>query len=103
MEGILLKFGLCIVIVVDDDSKFMALFEVMAKSLNIRLQRISNRNHKDIGVERYHKFLNHNVRIMSSTRQTHKCFVEVGQTSTYAWNAIHTGDTDIIRGISDIG
>ena len=72
MEGVLLKFGLCIVIVVDDDSKFMALFEAMAKSLNIRLHRVSKRNHKAIGVERYHKFLNHNARINSSARQTHK-------------------------------
>ena len=35
MEGVLLKFGLCIVIVVGDDTKCMALFEAMAKSLNI--------------------------------------------------------------------
>ena len=35
VEGILLKFGLCIVIVVDDNKKRMALFERTAKSLNI--------------------------------------------------------------------
>ena len=103
MEGVLLKFGLCIVILVDDDSKFMALFEAMAKLLNIRLHRVSKRNHKAIGVKRYHKFLNHNARIISSARQTHKCFVEVGHISAYAWNAMHIGGNNIVRSIPVIG
>ena len=71
MEGVLLKFVLCLVIVVDNDSKFMALFEATSKALNIRPHRAAKRNHKAIGVERYHTFLNHNVKIISSTRQTH--------------------------------
>jgi len=56
MEGTLLKFGFCIMVVVDDDSKFMALFEAMVKPLNIRLHHVAKRNHKAIGVERFHKF-----------------------------------------------
>ena len=77
MESTLLKFGLRIVVVVNDDTKFVALFEGMAKSLNIRLHRVSKRNHKAIGVERFHKFLNHNATIISAARQTHKCFIVI--------------------------
>ena len=51
MEDTLLKFGFCIVVIVDDDRKFMALFEAMEKVLNIRLHRVAKRNHKAIGVE----------------------------------------------------
>ena len=50
MEGTLLKLGFCMVVVVDDDSKFMALFEAMATALNIRLHRVAKRNHKAIRV-----------------------------------------------------
>ena len=103
MKSTLLKFGFCIVVVVDDDSKFMALFEAMAKALNIRLHRVTERNHKVIGVERFHKFLNHNATIISSTRQTHKCFVEVVLISAYTWNAMLIDGTDIIRSIPTIG
>jgi hypothetical protein len=35
MENVLLKFGLCLVVVVDDDSKFMSVFTQMCKALNI--------------------------------------------------------------------
>lgn len=81
----------------------MALFEDTAKSLNIRLHRAVKRNHKAIGVERYHTFLNHNVKIISSARQTHKCFIEVGHISAYVWNAMPIDGTDIIRSIPAIG
>ena len=50
MESVLLKFGFCLVIVVDDDTKFMAIFESMTKALKIRLHRAAKRNHKAIGV-----------------------------------------------------
>ena len=50
MEDALLKFGLCVVVVVDDDTIFMALSEGMCKSLNIRSHRAAKRNHKSIGV-----------------------------------------------------
>ena len=81
----------------------MAIFEVMAKELNIRLHRVTNRNHKAIGVERSHQFLNHNATIISSARQTHKYFVEVALISVYAWNAMSIDGTDKIRSIPAIG
>ena len=56
MENVLLKFEICIVLVVDDENEFMGNFFAMAKSLNIRLHKAATRNHKAGGVERYHRF-----------------------------------------------
>ena len=103
MESVLLKFGFCLVLVVDDDKKFMAIFESMTKALKIRLHRAAKRNHKAVGVERYHKFLNHNMKIIGNARETHKCFVEVAMVSAYAWNSMPVDGTDIIRSIPAIG
>ena len=84
MESVLLKFGCCLVVIVDEDTKFMAIFESTAKVLKLRLHRAAKRNHKAIGVERYHRFLNHNMTIIGNARETHKCFVEVSMISAYA-------------------
>ena len=42
MENVLLKFGICIVLIVDDGSTFMGIFIHMAKALNIRLYKAEN-------------------------------------------------------------
>ena len=72
MEGAILKLGFCMVVLVDDKSKFVALFESMASALNIRLHHVDKRRHNDIGVEYYNKFINYNATISSAARQTHK-------------------------------
>ena len=103
MEELLLTFSICLIVVIDNDVKFKAVFEYMAKSLSIRLHRVGMQYYKVISMERYHNFINHNTKIISSTRQTHKCFVEVGHISTYARNAIPIDKTDIIQSIPTIG
>ena len=46
VEGILLKFGLCDLIVVDADNKFKGTFVSMANALKIRVHVAAARNHK---------------------------------------------------------
>ena len=75
----------------------------MAKSLVIRIYLVAKRNHKAIGVERFHRFLNHSATIIGSARQTNKSFVEVAMISTYAWNSMPVDGKDIIRNIPAIG
>ena len=65
MESVLLKFGLCCLIVIDGDNKFKGIFVEMAESLGIRMHVTGARNHKAVGVERFHKFLNHATTIFS--------------------------------------
>ena len=59
MDNVLLKFGLCIVAVIDNDSKFVSVFTQMCKALTIYLCRVATYNHKVVGVERYFRYLNH--------------------------------------------
>ena len=41
MESTLLKLEFCIVLVVDDDSKFIAVFEAIVKALKMRLHHVA--------------------------------------------------------------
>ena len=90
-------------VVVDDDSKFMGVFTQICKSLNIRLHRAAKRNHKAIGVERFHRFLNRFNTLVSHHRETFTCFVESSMIAAYAWNAMTIDGTDIVRSIPAIG
>ena len=68
MDNVLPKFGICIVLVVDDGNEFIGMFIPMAKLLNIWLHKAAKGNKKAVGVERYHRFLNHSVTIISNER-----------------------------------
>ena len=59
MEHVLLKFGLCVMVVVDEGKEFCSTFKEMCRLLNIRCHTVAKRNHKVVGVERFHRFLNH--------------------------------------------
>ena len=54
MENVLLKFGLCVMVVVDEGKAFCSIFKDMCRLLNIRCQTVSKRNYKAVGVERFH-------------------------------------------------
>ena len=84
MSNVLLKFDLCLVIVMDDASLFNGIFVFMAKSLAIKIHLVAKRNHKAIGVEWFHRFLNHSATIIGSAYQIYKCFVEAAMISAYA-------------------
>ena len=103
MEHVLLKFGLCAVIVVDTDSKFKSTFVEMAECLNIKVHVAASRNHHTVGVERFHIFLNHTNTIYDEERGTLECFVEYAMVAAYVWNASHIDGTDIVRSVPAIG
>ena len=84
MEYVLLKFGLCIMVVIDDGNEFRGVFEGMCNAPNIRFHIVANRNHKAVRVERLHKFLNHAQKISTEERGASKTFIEVGMASVYA-------------------
>ena len=56
MSSVVLTFGMCSVVVVDDGSSFKGVFEDMCKALNIHYWCLSRGNHKGNSVERYHRF-----------------------------------------------
>ena len=71
MDNVVLTFGICSVVVVDSDSKFMDVFEEMCSKLNIVFWSLSRGNHKGLSVERYHRFLNKTQTIAGTERGTH--------------------------------
>lgn len=103
IEGVLLKFRLCIRVVIDERSGFCAIFEKMCKLLNIRFHMVSKRNHKAVGIKRFHKFLNHAQKIVTEECGTPSAFVESGMPAAYAWNASSIDGTDIVRSVPAIG
>ena len=103
MEGVILKFSLCALIVVDTDNKFKGTFVSMADALKIRVHVAAARNHKTVGVERFHNFLNHVCKIFGEERETSDFFVDCGIILVYVWNASPIDGTEIIRIIPAIG
>ena len=79
-----MKLGLGAVVGVDEGQEFSALFRGMCSLLNIEGHVVARRNHRAVGVERYHRFLNHSARICSEERGTPAMFVECGLTTAYA-------------------
>ena len=103
MENVLLKFGLCALVVIDEGKEFCGLFRTVCRMLNIKCHVVAKRNHKAVGVERFHRFLNHSQRICAEERGTPASFVECGLTTAYAWNASHIDGTEIVRSLPAIG
>ena len=103
MEQVLLKFGICAVVVIDDGSTFRGLFEEMCSLLKIRFHAAAKRNHKSIGVEKFHAFLNKGVTIYAEERGSNECFVEAAMVLVYAWNASPIDGTGFIRSVPEIG
>ena len=75
----------------------------MCNKLKIKFHVVAKQNHKAVGVERFHKFLNKAQKISTEERGTSEPFVEIGMATAYAWNASPIDGTDIIRSIPAIG
>jgi hypothetical protein len=103
MQDVLLKVGLCGLIVVDADSKFLGAFEEMCKLLGLRLHTAARANHKAILVKRFFRSLNKAVTIAANDRGTNDVFVEAVHCFTYAWNASVIDGTDIVRSVAALG
>jgi len=103
MEHVLLKFDLCVMVVCDAGSEFRGHFQAMCETSNLRFHLVAKRNHKAVGVERFHKFLNHAQKIGTEERGTSAALVEIGMKTAYARSAICINGTEIVRSIPTIG
>ena len=68
MEGVLLRFGLCAMVVCDQGNKNHGVFKKACTALNICFHAVSKHNHKAVGVKRFHGFLNHAQRVYCTKR-----------------------------------
>lgn len=103
IQDVLMKFGLCHLVVIHNGTLFKIIFSVMRDYLTINCEFVDKRNHKDISAERLHRFLNKSVIIASNDRDTVSTFVETDITAAYAWKSTNIEGTNIIRSILAIG
>lgn len=103
VQGVLLKNGLCGLVVVDDGSTLKGLFHIgVYDILNIDIHVTVPGNHKAVAVEYFHRCLNKAVTIGAKDRGTDVVFVE---------QAAHTVDgcgspidgTGIIKSVPAVG
>ena len=103
MEQVVLSFGMCAVVVVDDGSSFKSTFEEMCRLLKITFWALSRGNHKGLSVERYHRYLNKTQTIVGNDRGTHQTFLQNCKITQYGWNSAPIDDTDIPRSMAAVG
>ena len=63
MQYVLIKFGLCHLVVLDDGTSFKRYFIAMCQALNLNYDILAKRNHKGLCVEHFYHFLNKSVTI----------------------------------------
>ena len=102
-QDILLKVGMCGLIVVDAGSTFCGVFSDACSLLGIRLHAASRGNHKAVSVERFFRYLNKAVTIASSDRGTHLVWEQASMLATYAWNCSPIDGTDVVRSVPAMG
>lgn len=104
MEEVLLKVGMCGLVVVDAASSFLSVFQIMCeKILGIRFHPASRGNHKAVSVERFFRYLNKAVTIAANDRNTNQVFIETSHCAAYAWNSSCIDGTDISRSVVAVG
>jgi len=105
MKDMLLKVGLCGMVVVDADSKFCAAFEDMCSALGLRFHAIARGNHQALSVERFFRVLNKSVTIAAADRNIapRHVFVQAAGCTAYAWNSSPIDGTDILRCVAALG
>ena len=101
IEGVLLKVGLCYLIVVDIVNKSKGAFIGMAKTLCIKIHIVASRNHKSVGVGRYHKCINHATTVLAEEQGSTDFLINVE--CYLLTHDIPIGGLGIIRSIPAIG
>ena len=102
-QEILLKVGMCGIVVVDAASTYLKEFTAMCSTLQIRLHPAARGNHKAVSVERFFRYLNKAVAIAKNDRDTLNIWVPAAMLAAYAWNGSAIEGTHIIRSVPAVG
>ena len=102
-QHVLMKFGLCQFVVLDDGISFKGAFIAMCDALNLNYDVFAKRIHKGLTVEHFHRFLNKSITISAEDCGTNDVFVPAGIATGYAWNSVPIDGTDILCSIPTIG
>ena len=103
MQHVLMKIGICHLVVLDTGIPCKGAFIIMFYTLSLNYDVLAKRNHKGVSVEHFHRFLKKSVTIAVEDRGTNDIFVPACIAAGYAWNSAPIDGTDIIRSIPAIG
>ena len=103
IQYVLMKFGLCHLVMLDDGNPFKGDLIAMCQALNLNYDMLTKLNHTGLSVEHFHHSLNKNVTIVAEERGITNIFIPAGITAGYAWNSTSIDGTDILRSIPAIG
>ena len=103
IQHVLLKFGICHLVILDDGNPFKGVFAAICKALNINYDILAKRNHKGLLVEKFHRFINKAIIIVAEDRRTNDIFVAASVVAGCVWNSFPIDGTDILRSIPAIG
>ena len=103
MQYVLMKFGLCRLVVLDDGTPFKGALIGMCQALNLNYDILAKRKHKGLSVEHFRRFLNKSMTIAAEERGTTNIFVPAGIAVGYAWNSAPIDGTDMLLSIPAIG
>ena len=103
MVDILLTFGMCSVVTIDEGSTFKGVFIVMCIKLKTNYWCMERRNHRSNLVERYHRYLNKTQAIAGNDQCTNIVIIQNAKASQYAWNSVPIDNTDITGSMAAVG
>ena len=84
MQHVLLKFGMCHLVVIDDNTPFKGAFVAICQVLNMNYDVLTNRNHNGLSVEHFNHFLNKSVTIAAEECGNNDIFVPTSIAAAYA-------------------
>ena len=102
MQHVLMKLGMCYIVVLDYGTPFKDAFIAICQVLNLSYDILAKRNYKGLSIEHFHCFLNKSVTVAEKERGDNNIFVHVSIVAGYAWNSAPIDGTDILRSIPTI-
>ena len=84
MQHMMMKFGLCHLVVLDNITPFKGSFIATCQVLNLNYNILTKWNHKGFYVEYFHRFLKKTVTITVKERGTNNIFVPTSISADYS-------------------
>lgn len=100
---IILTHGIPHTLVLDKDSKFYGTFRETCDLLQMNVHTLSGDNHKGMLVERFNRYLNRGLRVLTNERESVRVSDEALDLLAYAWNSAPVAGTDLSRSLVAMG
>ena len=98
-----LRFGFCLTLVLDKDSKLYSTFRETSNLLTMNTHTLGGENHNPTIVKRTNRYLNKSMKIFCQERGTVKVAAEGILMALCAWNSVPIPGTDLSRSLVLLG